>query len=453
MSNSALSSGGRLRLSRGGVFVRACLIACTAVVATRLFAQTPPAEPASQPAAAAETPAFMRVQEVKGKTIELQVGVRDYVRADGTGPRVGLVGVAHIGERSFYRELQRLLDGYDIVLYESVKPSGATRPGGDTPEARIESTRASMKFVRGLIESYRHVNEGLPANLDALRKFVSDHDPRLAHFVNDASTDAWGHALQYGLLADAADAMDGYRLVSLGADGAVGGDGEQADISLGHEEGAVATALSDEDGLQSQLADALGMEFQLEAMDYGKANWRCSDMDMDQLNRALSDRGLDFEVLGGTLAGSSLPAKLIKVLLGFIKVADSFMQGAITDTFKVVMIEMLGDPALTEGSLKQLGAGFADVIINERNEIPLSDLARIAEHEADIKSVAIFYGAGHMADLDAQLRTMGYVPAADGEHWLTGMKVDLTKSAVSPRELNQIRMMMKQTLKQQFGAK
>jgi hypothetical protein len=33
------------------------------------------------------------------------------------------------------------------------------------------------------------------------------------------------------------------------------------------------------------------------------------------------------------------------------------------------------------------------------------------------------------------------------------MKVDLTKSAVSPRELNQIRMMMKQAMRQQFGVK
>lgn len=442
---------------------RTLALAATVMLATRAFGQAAPAAPSSPanadapPSTQLETapkpPAFMRVQEQKNKAIELQVGTRDYVHAEGKGPRVGLVGVAHIGEKSFYRELQKLLDAYDIVLYESVKPSGASKPGGETPEARIESTQSSMRFVRGIIETYRHQKDGLPANLDAVRTFAATEDARLGEFISIASVDAWGNALQYGLVADAADPVNTYSLVSFGADGVMGGEGENADIDLAGEPAPKPTELAEDDGLQSQLADALGLEFQLEALDYARPNWRCSDMDMDQLNQRLEDKGLDFGVLGGTLAGSSLPAKLIKLLLGVMKMADSFMDGAIADTFKVVMIEMLGDPALTDMSLKQLGAGFGEVIINDRNQVPLNDLKAIIADEPDVKSVAIFYGAGHMADLDAQLRLMGYVPAEDGERWLTGMKVDLTQSAVSPREINQIRTMMKQAIKQQMRAK
>ncbi len=443
-------------------WTRACVLAGATLIATRLFAQgapvAPPTDAVAAPAADQDAvkpaphtpPAFMRVKEVKDKSVELQIAARDYVHSEGKGPRVGLVGVAHIGERTFYRDLEKLLSGYEVVLYESVKPSGASRPGGDTEQQRIDSTRASMRFVRGLLKTYLDANQALPANLEALREFAAKHDARLGHFLSDASVDAWGNALQYGLIAGAEDAANAYHLVSLGADGKPGGEGENADISLKNEPAPEVMALSDDDGLQAQLADALGMEFQLEVMDYGKPNWRCSDMDMDQLNRALSERGLNFEMLGGTLAGSSMPARVIKLLLGVIKMADSFMSGAITDTFKVVMIEMLGDVALTDASLKQLGAGFAEVIIVDRNNVTMADLKAIIDTEPEVGSVAIFYGAGHMADFDEQLRAMGYVPADDGERWLTGMKVDLEKSAVSARELNQIRAMMRQAIRQQF---
>ena len=464
-STTGLPAGARMLpiVIAGGQFARACIIAASVAIAFRAFAHdgAPPnpdsTAPSTQPdqpkADAPSAPAFMRVQEVKNKSIELQIATRNYVQAEGKGPRVGLVGVAHIGDATFYRELQKVLDQYDIVLYESVKPSGASKPGGETAEQRIESTQSSMRFVRGMIETYNHQKDGYPANLDDVREFAAKQDPRLAQFMRDATVDAWGHDLQYGLLADAANPQHVYALISFGADGVGGGEDENADIDLGDEPAPDPLALSKEDGLQSQLAEALGLEFQLDAVDYSRPTFRCSDMDMDELNRRLAAKGLDFEVLGGTLAGSSLPGKLIKLLLGVMKLADTFMDGAITDTFKVVMIEMLGDPALTDMSMNQLGQGFGEVIINNRNEVALADLKSIIEREPQTKSVAIFYGAGHMGDFDARLREMGYAPADDGERWLTGMKVDLTQSAVSPRELNQIRAMIKQAIRQQLQAR
>jgi hypothetical protein len=310
-----------------------------------------------------------------------------------------------------------------------------------------------MRFVRGVIEAYRHKNNGLPANLEALRAFAAAEDARLGEFIGTASIDAWGRGLQYGLLADAVDPMRGYSLLSLGADGAAGGEGENSDISLGDEPAPDPLALSKEDGLQAQLADALGLEFQLDAMDYSAATWRCSDMAVDEIDRRLKAKGLDFDMLGGTLAGSSLSAKAIKLVLGLMKMADSFMEGAITDTFKVVMIEMLGDPTLVDASMNQLGQGFGEVIINDRNQVPLDDLKAIIADEPDVKSVAIFYGAGHMSDLHNRLVEMGYAPADDSEQWLGAIKVDLTQSAVSPAEINRIRSMMKQMIRQQLRGK
>ena len=62
-------------------------------------------------------------------------------------PDLWLVGVAHIADASFYKEINSLLDPMDIVLFESVRPTGSRPPGGATDEERIASTTLSMEFV------------------------------------------------------------------------------------------------------------------------------------------------------------------------------------------------------------------------------------------------------------------------------------------------------------------
>ena len=68
-------------------------------------------------------------------------------------PDLWLVGVAHIADASFYEEINSLLDPMDIVLFESVRPTGSRPPGGDTDEERIASTTLSRKRVRTAVDS------------------------------------------------------------------------------------------------------------------------------------------------------------------------------------------------------------------------------------------------------------------------------------------------------------
>ena len=429
------------------------------------------AAPATEPATTAPTsqkpkpqPEHLRIIEDRGKSISLQIASRDYKRADGTGPTIALVGVAHLGDREFYRAVERLLEQYEVVLYESVKPPGSGGAGGETDQERIESTEAAMQFVGSFIESYKAKNGEYPADWKALEAFAVDRDARLVKFLNVAKIDAWGRPFVYERLATPATqneggqeevaAARGYSLVSLGADGAPTGEGASADIDLATQPLPDPLPSSSEDGLQGQLADALGLEFQLDALPYDKANWRCSDMAMDEVARRLEAKGLSFDGLGGTLAGSSLPAKIIKVLLGMMKTLDVMFEGAITDTFKVVMIEMLGDEKLIDQSVGQLGEGFADVILGDRNQVAIDDLKKLIETEPQIKTVAVLYGAAHMPDLSKRLREqLGYEPAPASEiRWLTAMTVDLSKSAIAPSEMNQIRLMIRRAIRQQLRA-
>ena len=62
-------------------------------------------------------------------------------------PDLWLVGVAHIADGSFYEEIAALLDEMDIVLYESVRPTGSRPPSGITEEEKVASTKLSLEFV------------------------------------------------------------------------------------------------------------------------------------------------------------------------------------------------------------------------------------------------------------------------------------------------------------------
>lgn len=390
----------------------------------------------------AEGPRYLRVVEEEGKSIRLEVAARRFERAEGEGPEVCLVSVAHIGDRGLYRSLQKLLDGFDVVLYESVKPAGAARPGGKTDEERIASTRASLQFIAGVVESNRHHKQAVPATLDELRQSIESIDPRLSEWTALASIDAWGTAVLY-----ARDTDGGYSIRSLGADGKEGGEGANADLIVTGKDGVAALASSKDDGLQAQLAKALNLDFQLEAMDYGRPHYRCSDMTMDQMNRAMKERGVDFMEFGGTLAGTSLPARMVNLLLQAIRLFDAMADGMMSDMVKVVMIEVLGNESITEGALNQrFGRGFGEVIVGERNQVVMDDLAELLKNEPDVRSVAIFYGAAHMKDFEERLaKQLGYAPTT--VEWISAIEVDLANSAVDPAQLASIRRMMKSQLR------
>jgi len=389
---------------------------------------------------------FLRVDESDDRNeIALQIAERTYVPEDGTHPRIGLVGVAHIADASYYRAIEAAMAQYDIVLYESVMPAGTGGAGGNTRAERIASTEAAMRFLAGVAHGQKAQSGAFPTDAEALRLWSATVDPRMAQFVASASIDAWQRPIEYRQ-TNTADGH-GFALISHGADGVPGGAGDDADLIITHADDVPSLGDGAEGNLQLELAQAIDLAYQLDAIDYGQPNWRCSDMSMDQVDRALAERGLEFAVVGDMLSGSSLPAKLVSMMLRMIRTFDSLMDGAIADTFKVVLIEMLGDESLVDASLGQLGDGFAEVIIDERNQVVIDDVVAIIADQPEVSSIGILYGAGHMRDLEARLiEQLSYEPADD--QWLDAIRVNLDNSAVSRRDIAQIRLMMRRAMKQ-----
>jgi len=423
------------------------LLITAATISAAVIAQDAPAKK-GQPAAKHDAEQFLRVAEKPGKSITLEIASRDYVPREGEGPTVTLVGVAHIGERGFYRGLQKELAEYDLVLYESVLPAGARGAAGATDDERIAGTEAAMGFVGGLVETFHDVRERYPDDLAQVRDFATDLDARLGNWLDNASRDGWGRALKYEKREDGA----AYELISLGRDGRPGGEGPDADIDMADLPPPQSMAGEDEsDNIQAQLADALRLEFQLLALDYDQENWRCSDMALDQVDRALAERGVDFELVSGALAGTSLFAKVAKVFLGVMRLADAMLDGAIADMMKVVMIEMLGDESMIEMSMGQFGEGFGEVIVDMRNQVVIDDLKLVVEQEPKVKSIAVLYGAAHMGDMADRLgEQLDYIAAE--ARWHPAIVVDFERSAVPERDLRQMRMMMRQAMRMQMQA-
>jgi len=366
-----------------------------------------------------EAPApFLRVAEEDDR-LSLEVAIREYTPADPTRPVVALVGVVHIADRSYYDALGQALGEYPRVLFESVKPAGTGRTRGESEEEKVASTRAGLEFLASIIAEYEQAQGNWPADGSAMDEFLRATDARMIQFRRSAWRDAWGRELSY---------LPGERLLrSLGRDGRIGGEGVDSDLS------APSIPLADAgerggDHVQAQLAQAMGLAFQLDSIDYGRQGWQCSDLAMDEVNARLAARGASGIELSETLAGTSMMGKMLKVGLGLLTFIDRLSGGVASEMMRYMLVEMLPrEDLLEQGLAGPMGEGFVEVIIDDRNAEVMHDLQALS---ADGGAVAIFYGAGHMKDFDERLHEGGYTRGR--VQWLPAITIDLKSTKLTP---------------------
>jgi hypothetical protein len=78
--------------------------------------------------------------------------VRFIPTAGAGGVIVDLVGVVHIGDRDYYKKLNKQLEQYDVVLYELVAPPNTVIPKGGKRDSNhpLAIVQTAMKAVLGL---------------------------------------------------------------------------------------------------------------------------------------------------------------------------------------------------------------------------------------------------------------------------------------------------------------
>lgn len=259
----------------------------------------------------ADGPKYIRVvRDEKGKPLTMDTPIVRMVKADNPNVVVDLVGAVHIGEGSYYSELNKRFEGYEAVLYELVAPPG---------------TKIPKEGKRG----------------------------------NDANP-----------------------------------------VS----------------GLQQGMKSMLGLEFQLEKIDYTKANFIHADMSPEEMAKTMKDRGESILQMFLKAMGSGM-AKQGAQKNSDLDVLSALFSPDRPNKLKLAMAEQFDN---MEGEMAIFDGPEGSTIITERNRKALEVLKR--ELDAGKKKLAIFYGAGHLADMEKRMEKDFGMKRA-GEEWVVAWKL------------------------------
>ena len=208
-----------------------------------------------------------------------------------------------------------------------------------------------------------------------------------------------------------------------------------------------------EAGMQKQLAEALGLVFQLEAIDYRRPHFVNSDLAAEDVKGEIQERtakapgNKSEETLASlmeALEGTGQGAEMLKSLVALLGGNDQSRE-----TTRLLFIEILGRAGefltLAKGASPEMRDLF-EVILTERNEIVMRDLrAQLAKSKAG-ENVAIFYGAAHLPEIAERIgRELHYTAGA--ERWETAFTANPAKAGIQPVQIRLILDMVAQQLK------
>lgn len=160
-------------------------------------------------------------------------------------------------------------------------------------------------------------------------------------------------------------------------------------------------ALSVIGGSQQALKNLLGLEFQLEGIDYSKENFVHADMSPDEFEKSMKDRNESWTKMYFRSIGFSAvqPGQNDSgaALLGALFSGNRELQ------FKRAFAAQMGDMKVAVGGLSGKNGS---TILTERNRVALEKLDEILEQGKT--NVGVFYGAAHLPDMEKRLLERGF---------------------------------------------
>jgi hypothetical protein len=242
------------------------------------------------------------------------------------GVTVDLVGAVHLGEGSYYKELNKRFRNYDMVLFEAVMPEDAVK------------------------------NDARPGGGGAGRAALPDEEE-------------WD------------DAKVGFAAISV---------------------------------LQLGMKDALGMEFQLAAVDYTPKNFVHADMTAEEFEESMKNRGESF---GGMLLSEMGKSMSSSKQQNPLAMNLDLVLSALSSDRVYAVRRIAANQLAQEGTGESFaGADGTSTIITERNRRCLEIMEQQIKDKKPSK-VAIFYGAGHFADMEKRM-VKDYGFSRSGEDWI-----------------------------------
>jgi hypothetical protein len=146
---------------------------------------------------------------------------------------------------------------------------------------------------------------------------------------------------------------------------------------------------------QVMLKNILDLDFQLDQINYERPFWRNSDMSINEVEAALTERGLSmipneeiFRAIFGTIFKLMDPASIPR-------------NAALGKYYRTSIAPLMAD---MDQLMNQAGTeGLKEVLIELRNEVVMADLADLLSVPG-AERIGVYYGAAHLPDMDRTLR-------------------------------------------------
>jgi hypothetical protein len=182
--------------------------------------------------------------------------------------------------------------------------------------------------------------------------------------------------------------------------------------------------------LQNGLKGMLNLEHQLEHVDYTKENLVHADMSPDDFFKSMENKNESVWSLFFRMMGAGMAQQAKRQAQG--KGDDFEILLALFDpnrsvALKRVMAEQFED---LEGMMTAVEGPDGTTLIAERNKVALEGLTR--QIAAGKKKIAVFYGAGHLPDMEKRLVADGFTRGE--ERWLTAWDMHDPAGAKKKRE-------------------
>lgn len=188
----------------------------------------------------------------------------------------------------------------------------------------------------------------------------------------------------------------------------------------------------------ARLASSVGLSSQGEHIRYEKPRYRRCDMTVQDMMRLLDEDIARGGQAGQEAADAKRQMESIKKMLG----GGSWLMNSALGLVKIshgirsrVKLQMVGvGNSATEE--QKVTPRLKRLINEDRNEHVIRELSQVLRKEPGRRRIAVFYGSGHLGDLERRLRKLGYSPAGP-VNWDSAIISNPYSDGISPSEVRE----------------
>lgn len=194
--------------------------------------------------------------------------------------------------------------------------------------------------------------------------------------------------------------------------------------------------------LQRVMKTMLDLDFQLDVIDYSAPNFVHADMDAKTFRTEQKDRGESIFglMMKSMMTGWEQQAEGTGPQMTVFQLLAAFASEDRALSLKYLLGRDFGQMEQMIQSIDETSDGEGSVILSGRNKVAMEVLKK--EMETGKKKLALFYGAGHMPDMEKRLFEMGF--QFKSHKWMTAWQIGTPQKKSPPHPSPEIKKSKRQ---------